>query len=133
MPAAIVGIRNATVLEPAAWRRWWWWLDIARAVIPSECASDQAAQNTCRDSPGDNSASVVVAMFAWRVTIRRWRWSATLIAIRPVIILCRCRLDAAKYGAACDDSGKSGEKKFSHLGHLRVSHTECGYKLNMLT
>jgi hypothetical protein len=92
VPAAIIGVADLTVLEPATWRRWWWGLYVTGAAITCQGSSDQTTQNTGCNAAGDDPTVVVVSA-GW-ITIGWWRRTATVVAIWTVIILCRCSLNA---------------------------------------
>lgn len=52
VPAAVIGIWNAAVFEPAAWAGRRWWLVVAGTAVTAvgDCAADQAADNACSQS-----------------------------------------------------------------------------------
>lgn len=85
VPAAIIGIGNAAVFEPAAWAGRRWWLVVAGTAVAAvgDCAADQAADNACSQSAGNRSTIIVAAVFA----IGRWGRAATVVARTIGIVL----------------------------------------------
>lgn len=125
VPAAIVGVANLAVLEPATRRRWWR-LNVTRTAITCERPADKTTQNTGRDAASDNTAIVMVTMSARWVAIWWWRRTATIIAIWAIIILRRCGLNAGQNRSTRDDTSKHCQKNFFHSGLLHVSRTFTG-------
>lgn len=118
MPAAVIGIGNAAVFEPAARAGRRWRLVVARAVIAiGDGAADQAADDACGEAAGDRCAVIVAAVFA--VGRRGWAAAvvATVIAWAIGIVLRGSGAIGCKNTAGGDQRGNSGKNYLFHRGY----------------
>ena len=131
MPAAIIGVANPLILEPAARRRRWW-LHVTGTAAIGQGPADQAADNTCSQASGNDLAGiVVVAMMTVTVAIPTWRWrSATVVPTRRRSVApLRHRCSGRGHGRAGEDG--DGEDRKSNLLHVfRPWAPDCPWRFD---
>lgn len=119
MPAAIIGIGNAAVFEPAARAGRRWRFVVAGAVIAvGDGAADQAADDACGEAAGNRCAIIVAAVFA----VGRRGWAATVVTTviaRAIgIVLSRGCAVGCEDAAGGDQRGNGGKNYLFHRGLL---------------